>query len=124
MTASMVPWSLCRMVTATSQVRCWAPPIPRCRTEFPKELGFACTDRGRRFPVFVSAARPRTNGQTKKGQLALAPGFCCDRPDPDDPGGLGLQESEAEGTGPTQCFLLSIQAGRRLAEVGRYYEFG
>jgi len=48
----------------------------------------------------------------------------CARPDPDDPGGLGAEESGIERTGPTQCFLLAIQQGVRWAEVGRYYDSG
>src|ERR1700759_5837005 len=44
------------------------------------------------------------------------------RPDPDDPGGLGAEESGAERTGPTQEYLLATQRGGRLAEVGRYYD--
>src|SRR4051812_13584721 len=47
----------------------------------------------------------------------------CDRPDPDDPGGLGAEESGTERTGPTQWFLLAIQLGGRLSEVGPYYDF-
>ena len=44
------------------------------------------------------------------------------RPDPDDPGGLGAEESGTERTGPTQDFLFAIQQGGRWAEVGRYYD--
>ena len=49
--------------------------------------------------------------KNKKDQLALALNdtysvtltlTSCDRPDPDDPGGLGAEESETERTGPTQ----------------------
>ena len=47
---------------------------------------------------------------------------CCVRSGPDDPGGLGAEESETERTGPTQCILLAIQRGRRLAEKGPYYD--
>ena len=46
----------------------------------------------------------------------------CDRPDPDDPGGLGAEESGIERTGPTQCILFAIQEGGRWAEVGRHYD--
>jgi len=35
------------------------------------------------------------------------------RPDPDDPGGLGAEESGAERTGPTQAILLATQKGDR-----------
>jgi hypothetical protein len=44
------------------------------------------------------------------------------RPDPDDPGGLGAEESGAERTGSTQDYLLAIQLGGRWAEVGQYYD--
>ena len=44
------------------------------------------------------------------------------RPDPDDPGGLGAEESGTERTGPTQVFLFAMQDGGRWAEVGRYYD--
>jgi hypothetical protein len=58
----------------------------------------------------------------EKGQLALALVVSCVRPDPDDPGGLGAEESETERTEPTQYDLIPIQEGGRLAEVGRYYD--
>ena len=48
--------------------------------------------------------------------------YAANRPDPDDPGGLGAEESGTERTGPTQCFVLATQQGARLAEVGRYYD--
>ena len=44
------------------------------------------------------------------------------RPDPDDPGGLGAEESGTERTGPTQDYVVAIQQGGRLAEVGRHYD--
>jgi hypothetical protein len=44
------------------------------------------------------------------------------RPDPDDPGGLGAEESGAERTGSTQEYLVAIQQGGRWAEVGQYYD--
>jgi hypothetical protein len=44
------------------------------------------------------------------------------RPDPDDPGGLGAEESGTERTGPTQVVVIAIQKGGRWAEVGRYYD--
>jgi hypothetical protein len=46
----------------------------------------------------------------------------CDRPDPDDPGGLGAEESGTDRTGPTHDTLVATYEGRRLAEVGRYYD--
>jgi hypothetical protein len=75
--------------------------------------------------------KSKRNGMTKrimpkkkKDQLALALPMLgyCDRPDPDDPGGLGAEESGTERTGPTQYLLLAIHGGRRLAEKGRHYD--
>jgi hypothetical protein len=48
--------------------------------------------------------------------------YPANRPDPDDPGGLGAEESGTERTGPTQDYLLAIRSGGRWAEVGRYYD--
>jgi hypothetical protein len=63
----------------------------------------------------------------KKDQLSLAQYgdklSPANRPDPDDPGGLGAEESGAERTGSTQEYLLAIQHGGRWAEVGQYYDF-
>ena len=50
----------------------------------------------------------RSVAQKKKDHLAWAQygdNLFCDRPDPDDPGGLGAEESGVERTGPTQVFL-------------------
>src|SRR5260370_41886738 len=61
----------------------------------------------------------------KKDQLALAQygdKLPANRPDPDDPGGLGAEESGTERTGPTQDSLFAVQEGGRWAEVGRYYD--
>jgi hypothetical protein len=44
------------------------------------------------------------------------------RPDPDDPGGLGAEESETERTGPTQGLFVAIHDGGHWAEVGQYYD--
>jgi len=63
--------------------------------------------------------------QKKKDQLSLAQygdKLPANRPDPDDPGGLGAEESGTERTGPTQAFLFAMQDGGRWAEVGRYYD--
>jgi len=68
--------------------------------------------------------------KNKKDQLSLAlngdslewDSLAANRPDPDDPGGLGAEESGTERTGPTQDYLVAIQRGGRLAEVGRYYD--
>jgi hypothetical protein len=62
----------------------------------------------------------------KKDQLSLAQygdKLPANRPDPDDPGGLGAEESGTERTGPTQDSHFAVQEGGRLAEVGRYYDF-
>jgi hypothetical protein len=68
----------------------------------------------------------RTAPEKKKDQLALAQYgdklSPANRPDPDDPGGLGAEESGAERTGSTQEYLLAIQLGGRWAEVGQYYD--
>src|ERR1700752_287852 len=63
--------------------------------------------------------------QKKKDQLTLAQygdKLPANRPDPDDPGGLGAEESGIERTGPTQNHLFAIQKGGRWAEVGPYYD--
>jgi len=68
--------------------------------------------------------------KNKKDQLSLAlngdslewDSLAANRPDPDDPGGLGAEESGTERTGPTQDYVVAIQRGGRLAEVGRYYD--
>jgi hypothetical protein len=68
----------------------------------------------------------KTSAQKKKDQLALAQygdKLPANRPDPDDPGGLGAEESGTERTGPTQALVFAIQLGGRWAEVGRYYDF-
>ena len=78
----------------------------------------------------MSAGGPERNAacavaQKEKDQLALAQygdNLSCDRPDPNDPGGLGAEESGTERTGPTQTFLFAMQDGGRWAEVGRYYD--
>ena len=44
------------------------------------------------------------------------------RPDPDDPGGLGAEESGIERTGPTQNFLVATQQGGRLTKIGQHYD--
>ena len=49
--------------------------------------------------------------------------YPANRPDPDDPGGLGAEESGIERTGPTQDCCFAIQHGGRWAEVGQYYDF-
>ena len=75
-------------------------------------------------------ARPRHSDaphrKKKKDQLALAQYgdklSPTNRPDPDDPGGLGAEESGTERTGSTQEYLVAIQHGGRWAEVGRYYD--
>src|SRR5258707_15635526 len=76
-------------------------------------------------PAPRGASRNDKTPKKKKDQLALAQygdKLPANRPDPDDPGGLGAEESGTERTGPTQMFLFSIQRGVGLAEVGRYYD--
>jgi hypothetical protein len=54
--------------------------------------------------------------KNKKDQLSLAQYWgmlLANRPDPDDPGGLGAEESGAERTGPTQGPFVAIQKGGR-----------
>ena len=63
--------------------------------------------------------------ETKKDQLSLVQSrinLFYARPDPDDPGGLGAEESGIERTGPTQYSFVATQEGGRWAEVGRYYD--
>src|ERR1700749_3748063 len=76
----------------------------------PEACGVAC-DTG-------SPKRKRTNSRWPQYGDKLA----ANRPDPDNPGGLGAEESGAERTGSTQAHLLAIQHGGRWAEVGRYYD--
>jgi len=76
-------------------------------------------------PAAPKETQPVLSPKKEKDQLALAQygdNLSCDRPDPNDPGGLGAEESGIERTGPTQGFLLPIQHGSRWAEVGRYYD--
>src|SRR5258707_9299743 len=76
-------------------------------------------------PAPRGASRNDKTPKKKKDQLALAQygdKLPANRPDPDDPGGLGAEESGTERTGPTQGFLFAMQDGGRLAEVGRYYD--
>src|SRR6185437_11792228 len=67
---------------------------------------------------FSTAKRKRTNSRWP----SMGINYPANRPDPDDPGGLGAEESGAERTGPTQDCLVATQRGGRLAEVGRYYD--
>jgi hypothetical protein len=63
--------------------------------------------------------------EKEKGPTLVGPvsdQLFCDRPGPDDPGGLGAEESGIERTGPTQMILIAIQQGTHWAEVGRYYD--
>jgi hypothetical protein len=78
-----------------------------------------------RFQRSHYVERKNLQAKKEKDQLALAQcgdKLFCDRPDPNDPGGLGAEESGIERTGPTQCILIAIQQGGRWAEVGRYYD--
>src|SRR5665213_3965603 len=65
-----------------------------------------------------SPKRKRTNFRWP----SMGINYRANRPDPDDPGGLGAEESGAEKTGPTHAPLFAIQMGGRWAEVGRYYD--
>jgi hypothetical protein len=65
-----------------------------------------------------SPKRKRTNFRWP----SMGINYPANRPDPDDPGGLGAEESGAERTGPTQDFLFAIPKGGRRAEVGQYYD--
>ena len=65
-----------------------------------------------------SPKRKRTNSRWP----SMGINYPANRPDPDDPGGLGAEESGAERTGPTQDFLFATRKGGRRAEVGRYYD--
>jgi hypothetical protein len=52
----------------------------------------------------------RREPQKKKDQLSLAQYWgmlLANRPDPDNPGGLGAEESGAERTGPTQDLFVA-----------------
>src|SRR6185437_10170172 len=88
------------------------------------------SSKGRKEPFRVvrrcnSRFSQYTEIQKKKDQLSLAQygdKLTANRPGPDDPGGLGAEESGAERTGPTQDCLVATQRGGRLAEVGRYYD--
>src|SRR6202046_1651545 len=71
-------------------------------------------------PEVQRQTRPKKEkGPTRVGPVAM---LLANRPDPDDPGGLGAEESGAERTGPTQDYLVATQRGGRLAEAGRYYD--
>src|ERR1700738_5355194 len=77
---------------------------------------------GEWVPRFTGAHNP----QKEKGPTLVGPvrgiNYSANRPDPDDPGGLGAEESGIERTGPLQNLLVAIQKGGRWAEVGRYYD--
>ena len=73
------------------------------------------------FAARAKTKAPEQSPQTKKDQLALVQSYSA-RPGPDDPGGLGAEESGIERTGPTQVILIAIWRGTPWAEVGRYYD--
>ena len=64
--------------------------------------------------------------QKEKGPTLVGPvmgiNSPANRPDPDDPGGLGAEESGTERTGPTQCLFFAVRVGGRLSEIGPYYD--
>src|ERR1700716_2295767 len=139
----MPRWSMSRTAIATGWVRCSVPPTrrftefhprhSRCAIAHLRTRAFARTRNpeviGTRFGVRANA-RPammalKKNPKQKKDQLSLAQygdKLPANRPDPDDPGGLGAEESGTERTGPTQDSLFAMQEGGRWAEVGRYYD--
>ena len=88
----------------------------------PREAPVATTGRKdllQKNPFNVwSPKRKRTNSRWP----SMGINYPANRPDPDDPGGLGAEESGAERTGPTQDFLFATRKGGRRAEVGRYYD--
>ena len=84
--------------------------LPRCGS------GFHGTEKNQ--SNVGSPKRKRTNFRWP----SMGINYSANRPDPDDPGGLGAEESGVERTGPTQGFLVAIQKGGRWAEVGRYYD--
>jgi len=85
-----------------------------------------------KFPEFRAAAprnddvgqrkmcgnKKRTNSRWSRAGI----NYPANRPDPDDPGGLGAEESGVERTGPTRAVLVATQKGVRWAEVGRHYD--
>src|SRR5947199_8906071 len=102
-----------RTAIAKSRGRCWARLLRRC-TDFHLSLSFRPRfDADPDFdpmilPEDASGFRVRATTRVpeqrhrpkKKDQLSLAL-LTCDRPDPDDPGGLGAEESGTDRTGPT-----------------------
>ena len=78
----------------------------------------SCASREGRLPITYRPKRKRTNSRWP----SMGINYSANRPDPDDPGGLGAEKSGIERTGPTQGFLVAIQQGGRWAEVGRYYD--
>ena len=63
--------------------------------------------------------------KNKKDQLSLAQGgeiWLRTGPILTTPGGWGLRNPESKGPGQRRDYLVAIQQGGRLAEVGRYYD--
>ena len=56
-----------------------------------------------------SLKKKRTNSRWP----SMGINYSANRPDPDDPGGLGAEESGTERTGPTRDILFAIQKGGR-----------
>src|SRR6185312_12888498 len=79
-----------------------------------------------RRDAVVSRSDRQTRPANEKGPTFVGPvsGITpsAHRPDPDDPGGLGAEESGTERTGPTHENLVAFRRGRRWAEVGRHYD--
>src|ERR1700745_4229621 len=129
----MVPWSMCRTAVASARARCWVQPICLCTRASWTPSRISRRRNNRQPPTLIRFAGPTAAAISpggnpccfkakEKGPTGVGPRRSCVRPDPDDPGGLGAEESETERTEPTQCNLISIQQGGRLAEVGRYYD--
>src|SRR5690348_8103353 len=112
--ASMRRSPLSRMAAGTAQARCWVRLTRSC-TDFPKARGCVipgCAERKPRALRFRIGLVPVCNDEhptKEKGPTRVGPvSDCCVRSGPDDPGGLGAEESETERTGPTQYALLPI----------------
>jgi hypothetical protein len=95
----------------------------------PRSMGKAWEGRGKLRgaatecpPAAAQGNRLSKRKRTNSRWSSMGINYSANRPGPDDPGGLGAEESGVERTGPTQNLLLAIQQGGRLAEVGRYYD--
>src|ERR1700753_3145316 len=113
MRASTPQSPMSRRAIAKSPAPCWARRLPHC-TE-PEYIDLqARTAHSRSLLRAHSGCR---SPEIKRADFRR-PLISCDRPDPNNPGGLGAEESETERTGPTQYLLVPSRGGGRLAEVG------